>query len=309
MNLLNKIKNAVDASPIDDKLYLIGKYSDKAGLFICNKRLLYIVKNTECIDSNALQTEYLKLQSNTTILSVENFQKFNSGVYNLIEYKLPYDENTLAFEAFLNLCLAHIRLMDSKNFLDFFKSLIDLFKNEKKERKQNIYGLFGELSIIYYFYAKYNINLVPYWHTSGIYSKYDFSFNQKNIEVKTANSIKNVYIKHSQIFNKEQNYLAVALVENNNSGISLKDLEEKLLAIDTIGSNFNFLLSLEAEKARIDISDFSNKKLKLIDVNVYDCEKINPFIKIPENISDIEYRIDLVNYDQIANERIKKFLD
>lgn len=308
MILLNKIAEAINTSPIDDKLYLIEKCSDVAGFFVSNKHFIYMVKNTESIAPSSLQTEYLKLQSNVNIIAVENLQHFDSGLYNLIEYRVPYNENYSAFESFINLCLSHINLMNSRKFVDFFNSLITIFQNETIEKKKNIFGLFGELSLIYYFYTNFKINLVPYWHTSGSYSKYDFSVNGTNIEVKTSNSLKEVQLKHFQIFNDDQNFLAISLVENNNSGVSLKELEEKLKKIDEVSSDFNFIINLETEKARLDKSDFTNKKLKLLGIKIYDCKKINPFNEIPENITNMEYRMDLLNCESIDNEIIKSIL-
>ena len=308
MTLLNKITNAINDSPIDNKLYLVEKKSDTAGFFVSNKKLIYMAKNTEAIEKNSLETGYLHLRSNANILAVENFQNFDSGFYNLIEYKVSFNENISAFESFINLCIAHVELLKSKNFVNFFYSLIDLFQNVGKEKKQNILGLFGELSLIYYFYTEFSLNLASYWHTSGSYSKYDFSINKRNIEVKTSNSLKNVLIKHSQLFNGDQNYLAVSVVENNNAGISLKELEVKLKEIDEIASDFNFVVNLETEKSRIDVSDYSNKKLKLISIDIFDSNNINPFDVLPENVSDVEYRIDLLGCERINNEDVKKNL-
>ncbi len=308
MTLLNKITNAINDSPIDNKLYLIEKKSDTAGFFVSNKKLIYMAKNTEAIEKNSLETEYLHLRSNANILAVENFQNFDSGFYNLIEYKVSFNENISAFESFINLCIAHIELLKSKNFVNFFNSLIDLFQNVGKEKKQNILGLFGELSLIYYFYTEFSLNLASYWHTSGSYSKYDFSINKRNIEVKTSNSLKNVLIKHSQLFNGDQNYIAVSVVENNNAGISLKELELKLKEIDEIASDFNFVVNLETEKSRMDVSDYSNKKLKLISIDIFDSNNINPFDVLPGNVSDVEYRIDLLGCDKIKNEDVKHLL-
>jgi len=308
MSLLNKITDAINDSPLDDKLYLIEKCSDSAGFFVNNKKLIYMAKNNESIVKNSLETEYLHLRSNANILAVENLQNFDSGFYNLIEYKVSFYENISAFESFINLCLAHIKLMDSKKFIEFFNSLIDLFQNIGKEQNQNIFGLFGELSIIYYFYTEYNLNLAPYWHTAGSYSKYDFSINKTNIEVKTSNSLKNVFLKHSQIFNDDQNYLALVIVENNNAGISLKDLETKLRNIDSISSDFNFIMNLELEKSRLKSAEYSNKKFKLLNINLYDCKKINPFLQIPECISNLEYKMDLLCFEKINLADVKTIL-
>ena len=309
MTLLNKITDAINVSPIDNKLYLIEKCSDSAGFFVNNKKLIYMVKNNESVVKNSLETEYLHLRSNANILSVENLQNFDSGFYNLIEYKISFNENISAFESFINLCLAHIKLMGSKNFVEFFNSLIDLFQSISKEKNQNILGLFGELSIIYYFYTEYNLNLAPYWHTAGSYSKYDFSINKINIEVKTSNSLKNVLLKHSQIFNDEKNYLALVVVENNNAGITLKDLETKLRDINSISTDFNFIMNLEIEKSRLKAAEYSNKKFKLLNINLYDCKKINPFLQIPECVSNLEYKMDLLCFEKINLLDIKTILE
>ena len=44
MTLLNKITNAINDSPIDNKLYLVEKKSDTAGFFVSNKKLIYMAK-------------------------------------------------------------------------------------------------------------------------------------------------------------------------------------------------------------------------------------------------------------------------
>ena len=69
------------------------------------------------------------------------------------------------------------------------------------------------------------------------------------------------------------------------------------------------MVNFETEKSRIDVSDYSNKKLKLISVNMFDCNNINPFKVLPENVSDVEYRIDLLGCDRINNEDVKNLLE
>ena len=44
MILLNKITDAINVSPKDDKLYLIEKCSDVAGFFVSNKKLGGVTK-------------------------------------------------------------------------------------------------------------------------------------------------------------------------------------------------------------------------------------------------------------------------
>lgn len=305
---LNEITKLIDTSPIDDTLYLIDKCSDIAGFFVFNKSIIYMAENLENADSNNLQTEYLVLRSNTKITAVANCQQFNSGYYNLLEYKVSYEQNPDNFKSFINLCFAHIKYMKSQNFIEFFNSMIDLFQLVSKEKEKNIYGLFGELSVINYAYKNFNINLASFWHTASTYSKYDFVMDKINIEVKTSNSLKEVLLKHSQIFNEDNNVLAIAIVENNNSGITLEELIDLLSSYEEIKTNFNFLMNLEIEKQKTSLLDFKTKKLKLIDNIFFDCKNINPFKKLPSNVSNLEYRIDLLLTEKLDNEEIKKIL-
>ena len=306
-NLLNKLKNHLQNCCNDGKFYLIDKCSDTAGFFMTDKKLVYAVENFEHCVSNCMKCEYLNLSTNVQFHAVENEPQFKTGFYNVLEYTLPYENNSYDFEAFVNLCVAHIDYMKSRNFLEFFYSLMNLFQPQKEEKKKNIVGLFGELLFIDYMYTNYGIDISKNWHISGAYSKYDFDFSGINFEVKTTFDISNVLLKHFQVFNSDNNYLVVVLIEENNAGKSLEELIDELYMHGCCRS-YQFALNLEAEKKRLSVTDAQQKKFVLRNIFVYDTDAINGLHNIPENIADLQYRIDLSKQDCLHGEDVKNIM-
>src|SRR5699024_7007357 len=151
------------------------------------------------------------------IRSFEKNQTFISGRYNVLDF-LPtakgYDESNL--ESFVNLCVAHTEFMGGKAFVKFFFSLSELFQSPKYQQSKNLIGLFGELSFLKYLCETFSLDLSDRWHSGGEFDKYEISLKNKNIEIKTTSTPdENVIIKHSQLFNTDQNYLVVVCIEKN----------------------------------------------------------------------------------------------
>lgn len=306
--MLNELKKHLKDCRIDGKFYLIKKLSETAGFFMTDKKLVYIVKNFERRDFNSMKSEYLNLYTNVELRAVENAPQFETNFYNFLEYKIPYEENTDDFETFVNLCVAHVKYMDSRDFLEFFHSLMKLFQPQKEEKRKNIIGLYGELLFIDYVYTNYNIDISKNWHTtSGAYSKYDFDFNDVNFEVKTTFDISNVLLKHFQIFNSDKNYLIVMLIDENNMGKSLEELINELYLKDCCHS-YRFTINLESEKKRVSPIDVKQKKFVLKNVFVYDANEINVFHDIPEIITDLQYRIDLSKKTCLSDKQVKSIM-
>lgn len=304
-NLLSELKNHLKHCLVDGKFYLVKKLSEMAGFFMTDKKLVYVVKNFEGCNYNQMKSEYLSLCTNVEVHAVENSPQFETGFYNLLEYKIPSEENIDDFEAFVNLCVAHIQYMGSKDFLGFFYSLMNLFQPQKYEKRKNIIGLYGELLFIDYVYTNYDIDISKNWHaTSGSYSKYDFDFNGVNFEVKTTFNISNVLLKHFQIFNSDKNYLIVMLIEENNVGKSLEELINELYLKGCCRS-YKFTLNLETEKKRVSAIDVKQKKFVLKNVFVYDTNAINVFHNIPESITDLQYRIDLSEKTCLSDKQVE----
>ena len=306
--MLETIKNAIVTTPADGTIYLIKKLSGNTGLFVTDNHLIYLVYNFENIAHKTLITDYLLLNTDVEIHSIKNNQNFPSGKYNILEF-LPtdkgYDENNL--ESFINLCVSHTELMEAKSFVKFFFSLSELFQEPKSQDYKNLVGIFGELSFIKHFCDFTSIDLSARWHKGGSKDKYEITLNDKNIEIKTTVSLDEmVTVKHSQLFNGDKNYLAVVRIEENPAGVTLNQLISCMQSDSEYYKNYNFALNIEREKKRVSPVDAEMKKFSVKHICIYDADVINPFEEIPECVSNITYKIDLIEKEDLPKNEWKK---
>lgn len=306
--MLEKVKSALTVCPCDGAIYLVHKLSDCSGFFMSQKHLVYMAYNNEGAAHQNLATEFLRLNTNIEITAIENNQQFESGKYNVIEI-LPvdgvYDDASL--DSFINLCVAHTKFMGASAFVKFFYSLINLFQYPKEQKFINLIGLFGELSFLKYVSQVMNTDFSDCWHKSGSTDKYDIALESCNLEIKTTmTGDELVTIKHSQLFNMDQNFLVTVLVEENNGGITLNQLITEMQTHPNHFKSFNFALNIEKEKKRISPIDAETKKFAFKSVTIYDADAINPFRELPENISDLTYKLDLFGLPTVDLISLKK---
>lgn len=295
--MLKKIKKALLTCPNDGSIYLLDKLSDCSGFFMSHKHLIYMVYNNEGLPHQSLATEFLRLNTNIEISSIENNQQFKSGKYNIIEI-IPIDEkyDDASLDSFVNLCIAHTKFMAASAFVKYFYSLVNLFQYPKEQHYINLIGLFGELTFLKYISQVIGVDLSEHWHTSGSADKYDISLETCNIEIKTTisdNAL--VTIKHSQLFNWDRNFLVTVFIEENNSGLTLNKLIREMQNHSSHFKTYNFALNVEREKKRISPVDAETKKFILKSISIYDAEMINPFKTLPDNVSSITYKLDLLD--------------
>ncbi|MEL7598370.1 MAG: PD-(D/E)XK motif protein, partial [Clostridiaceae bacterium] len=290
--MIQKLLTDIENSKEDNTIYLLEKLSDTSGFFVLNKKLMYMEMNLENLSHESINTEFLSLDTNVSIHSIENNNQFDSGYYNVLTYR--DSTNTINFEAFVSLCSSYAKNSSEILFNKFFYSLISLFQLPKEQQLKNMYGLYGELKFIEYIYRELNIDISPFWHTGGSNDKYDFVFSKSNFEVKTITSEELlIKLKHAQIFNSDHNYLVVVSTEHNNSGETLTELIQKLQNAKDFCNGYNFNLNIEKEKRRISLAEASSIRLKLLDVLLYETKKLNVFEDIPEEISDLSYKYNL----------------
>lgn len=304
--MLHLIQAAVASSPEDGLLYLAKKLTDKAGFFVSNKHLLYVVSNSDQEVSQSISTEYLHLNTNVEIHAFAEDHQFKSGKYNILDF-IPTEGkyNDAELQSFVNLCSAHALYMNSGEFIKFFFSLINIFQIPVEQAYKNLIGLFGELSVIKYLYERSGIDISGDWHKTGSNGKYDFVFKGYNLEVKSTTSEEGIIeIKHLQLFNSDKNYLAVVLLEKNNAGISTNQLIQRLLSAQGYCNNYNFAINIEKEKKRISPSDAENMLFSVRTINFYDSATINPIPLIPDEISSLSYKLDLSEKDTTDFESI-----
>ncbi len=306
--MLSAIKDALSKCPSDGSIYLIDKLSDISGFFMVKGHLLYMVYNSEETSHQNLSTEYLKLNTNIDIVSVKNDQKFKTGKYNLLEI-IPvaneYPDELLS--SFINLCISHTTYMNAKNFVSFFYSLISLFQTPKEQNYKNLVGFIGELFLLKSFAEDYDFDISDYWHTYGSSDNYDIVLPKCNIEIKTTSSEDElITIKHIQIFNTENNYLASIIINEDNSGMSLNELINNMLSNHKCFNSFNFSLNIEKEKMRVSPVDAETKRFILKGISIYRAETINPFKNIPDEISNLSYKMSLMDKPQVNIDVLKR---
>jgi len=306
--MLSAIKDALSKCPSDGSIYLIDKLSDISGFFMVKGHLLYMVYNSEETSHQNLSTEYLKLNTNIDIVSVKNDQKFKTGKYNLLEI-IPvaneYPDELLS--SFINLCISHTTYMNAKNFVSFFYSLISLFQTPKEQNYKNLVGFIGELFLLKSFAEDYDFDISDYWHTYGSSDNYGIVLPKCNIEIKTTSSEDElITIKHIQIFNTENNYLASIIINEDNSGMSLNELINNMLSNHKCFNSFNFSLNIEKEKMRVSPVDAETKRFILKGISIYRAETINPFKNIPDEISNLSYKMSLMDKPQVNIDELKR---
>ena len=306
--MLSAIKDALSKCPSDGSIYLIDKLSDISGFFMVKGHLLYVVYNSEETSHQNLSTEYLKLNTNIDIVSVKNDQKFKTGKYNLLEI-IPvaneYPDELLS--SFINLCISHTTYMNAKNFVSFFYSLISLFQTPKEQNYKNLVGFIGELFLLKSFAEDYDFDISDYWHTYGSSDNYDIVLPKCNIEIKTTSSEDElITIKHIQIFNTENNYLASIIINEDNSGMSLNELLNNMLSNHKCFNSFNFSLNIEKEKMRVSPVDAETKRFILKGISIYRAETINPFKNIPDEISNLSYKMSLMDKPRVNIDQLKR---
>ncbi len=304
--MLDRIKQLLITVPKDGAIYLAEKLSQSTGFFITNGHLLYLVTNFEGIPHTSFATDYLLLNTNVDIQSFENNQLFPSGKYNILEF-LPteqgYEENKL--ESFLNLCISHTEYMGGKSFVKFFFSLSELFQDPKAQQFENLIGFFGELTFLKHMASRHNVDLSPHWHKGGSHDKYEISLEDVNIEIKTTAAIdEEVTIKHAQLFNMDQNYLAVVCVEETAAGQTLNQLISSMLSDQIHFNNYNFALNIEREKKRVSPVEANSKTFSVKVINLYDATNINPFDDIPDCVSQLTYKLDLIEQECIPDDQL-----
>ena len=286
----------------NDVIYLIEKLSDCSGFFMTNGKLLYMVKNYEHETSLNLSTEFLQLNTNVEIISIESNKLFQSGTYNILEFHVvESDTSENDLETFINLCVAHTKYMHAREFVKFFHSLMEIFQYPREQQYLDLIGLYGELAFIRHVFKQSRLDISDKWHVDGTKSKYDISLDKFNIEIKTSlvNS-EGILIKHTQLFNFDNNFLATVQLEELDRGQTLKQLISELLVAPEYCNNYSFLVNLEKEKKKISLHEAETRSFLVRDIKVFDAESIDFLGKIPLCISDLKYRMDLSDVNSVA---------
>lgn len=287
--------------PEDGKVRLVEKISDTAGFYVCDNDPIYATEvKGSGVGRKEAETACLKLLLGAKLRPIndegEELEDDGERYFDII--RLINWTNNRECTAFLELCEMHANEETSLSFEDFFYSLNELFQPNKEQSKLNAYGLYCELALIDQMSEKMqrNIDFTDYWQLDGSSSKYDFTFPEGNIEVKSASRDVEVMIKQDQLFNKDDNYLVTVCVERNPSGETLIDLIERLLHRNSCFTTLRSKLELNRRVLQVNEKDL-RKRMKVCFIRSFEAKFINPFNDLPDRVTQLSYRLNLVDVE------------
>lgn len=306
---INKIVNLIHT--IDDLggLYLLCPLTTDAGFFSNDGKLLFVARDMDLHPTTGVETDYLQLQTHIRVSAVKNNQTFKDDFYNIILFKGSINDDGNA-NSFVNLCEIYARNLGELDFKEFFYSLIDLFQLPSEQSYKNAVGLYGELKLMQHVQAQYSIDISTVWHKSGSFSRYDFSGTDSCIEVKTTSSEDScVSIKHKQIFDGKPCHLAVICCDVYDGGETIAELINLMMQKTDSFQNFNFSLNIAKELKKVSPRDIQELKFSTNSIQFYNAREINPFSDLPDNISELKYRLDVSDCTNIKSTELAGVLE
>ena len=293
---MNKLIELIKKSVFEDgKLYLIDKPNDNFGFFYQDQIIYFGKKSDESSnDICSIDTLYLDLNANVYISNVTENSSFEAGYYDLLSFKGNIDDPNEEpyFDAFYNICLAFAN-NPNMPFVEFFSSLVEIFKKSKEGVFKNIVGLIGELVLIKSVYLKKNIDISNNWHLTGINSKFDFCFSNFNVEVKTTTKSEQKFLlKHNQLFNNQNNYVCVISLIETGEGESVKSLYNYFSNETKFSNNVKFQIALTKELMRVSDRKELNRSFAVDYIELYSVADMEEITYIPSCISNLSYEYD-----------------
>lgn len=302
--MLEKIKSIKQMSNFrSDRVFLIEKIDEQNGFFLYEEKLTF-ARHSENNSGANLATSMLDYFPCVNLKSVENDSSFQEGYFDFLVLKTE-DKDLIA--SFISLCGAYVK-DGSVSFNDFIARMIDLFQLPKKESKLNTIGLFGELYLIKTIFERCGIDFTNGWHLSGAFSKYDFSFDKFNLEVKTSTVDSSSYlIKHSQLFNENKNFIGLVRLEKvDNGGNSLSELIALMKNETPFAENVRFQIALQKELKKEFEIDTLEQRYIFKSAFFFENNQLDTIKNIPFCITEIEYRYD---FDITESLSFEDFID
>lgn len=303
---MNKLLQIINGKQFEqDKLYLIDKPSNEFGFFYQNGIIYFAKESSPSVTNHSVDTPYLDMNLSVYITSEDENSSFKSGNYDMLAFK--EDLNSLEFDVFFNICKAYVSDSSDYDFAEFFNSLVELFNNSKDSSNLNLIGLIGELIFIKKMYEEYEINTANSWHLVGSKSKFDFSFPEFNIEVKTSTKSEMKFLlKHDQIFNNQKNYIAIISLIETGEGESIDSLSYYFKNKFPFSNNVKFQIAIQQELLKIHDKRDKKRSFTLDEMNVFECSKMETIKQIPSFVSNIKYEY---NFDDLESINIEELFN
>ena len=290
----------------NDKLYLLESKFDKYGYFYYNDSVFFGTITNQTKNTPPIITNHLELHSIIKINSIQENQTFKTGNYDLIKYK--GDLNTEVFNLLYRLCSSYAEDQNGMTLFDFFSTIRELFE-EDPNRTINLIGTIGELILIKVIYEKYKKDLSVGWHNTGNFSKFDFSFDKFNIEVKTTTKDeKKFLIKHNQLFNTQKIFVAIVSLIETGTNYTLDSLVKYFSTTTPFKNNIRFHIALAKELSKVKDAADLNRGFSLKSYDFIDKDILETITNIPSNITKIMYEYDFNGVQNINPENIFQFM-
>lgn len=288
----------------DNKLYLLESKNTKYGFFYYNKEVYFGTNSVQKSTNPPLITNKLELHFNIKINSIEDNQTFKSGEYDFIKYKGEVTADS--FDIFYKICVSYAEDQNGMSLFDFFTTIRELFEQETTGFT-NLIGTIGELILIKEIYEKYKKNISDGWHRVGNFSKFDFSFDKFNIEVKSTVKDEMVYtIKHSQLFNNQKIYIAIVSLIETGTNYTLNNLIQFFSNNNAFKNNIKFQVSLSKELMKIKDPADLDRGFSLKNYSFMDKDILETIENIPQIISNIQYDYDFTGIETTSADLIFK---
>ena len=305
--MMNQLLEIIKSRTFEnDKLYLIKNLNDDYGFFYSNKEIIFGKKSDRTSIGSSISTDYLDMELNVYIESLNLNNTYNSGNYDLLIFKNITEE--IKMDIFYSICCSYANDQSGISFSDFFNSLVDIFREHGDMDYANVLGLLGEMIFIKKVYEVSGKNISQNWHRTGINSKFDFTFSGLNIEVKTTSKSELEFsLKHSQIFNNQNNYVAIVNVLETGEGESIETLCDYFQKTKPFSTDVKLQICINKELTRVrkpGKNKFSLDNIFLIDVN--DMKRLDD---IPSCISNISYDYDFSDIRKSDINKIKDILN
>ena len=299
-----------DGYPDDGLVYLVAELSHHGFFMICNGCITYAVPHRPetKASSSALKTDYISLFLGVELRPI--LDKKAVGEPRTLDFiQIIKDANDREKLAFIDMCSAYEESNQDQDLRDFFNTLYSLFSTTPEESRKNAVGLFGELSLIQDF-AAHEVDLSQGWQLDGLRTKYDFSIQGVNIEVKTTTAREHlVRIKHEQLFNGDANYLVFTQIEENPSGDTLRELIERLK--NNVWCFNGMRERMLLEKSILAVRDEElDRSYSVFERAIFSAIDLNPFSSdLPERVSRVEYILDVVGIPSLDTDYFFRLLD
>ncbi len=282
--------------PLDSLVYVVRRLNSECFFFTCDSRIIYAVVADDFPDEvcTPVKTDYLELFLNVELQPVD---ATNAAIdlkkYDFVQVELETTDREKI--AFLNMCEEHARTHHDQGIGSFFNTLCLLFSSTEEKSKHKAIGLFGELSLIQVFHDR-RIDISKRWQLNGVRTKYDFSFANANIEVKTTTKREQlVRLKHDQLFNGDHNYLALIHIEESPSGVSVDELAKRSKDDSICFQGMRERMVLERELLGIRDEDL-RIPYSVIEFSLFESVDLNPFDdEVPQCVTRLEYTLNVLN--------------